>query len=451
VEWSRPPTLPATDIQTDWSVLVFACGITLLASLLFTLAPALQGLRQDVLEVLRSGGRTAAPAGHHTRTALVVVEIALGVVLLTGAGLMIRTVGAMNTIDKGFNQRDVLTMRVSMRPREFEDFNKKWQFYSGVLESVRTIPGVRSVGGVRPLPLESVTFTDQVEVPATGQTMSVSSHTTLPGYFPSMGIGLIQGRDFVADDIGGQRDVAVVDERLVRLAWAGVDPLGRRIRVRRGTRVVGTFEVIGVVRHVHAAGLRDSGAPQLYVPYHRNPIFDMALTIKTASDPAAIVAIARDRIDALGGKRPIYRVRPMADYVADATAETRFILILLGAFAGLALMLSSIGLYGVVAYTTAQRTREIAVRVALGASPRDIKRLVVGTGMVWTGCGILIGTAGALGLTRTLESLLFGVSPGDPVTLAGVVCSLTAVALVACYLPARRAARIAAYDALRAD
>jgi putative ABC transport system permease protein len=177
----------------------------------------------------------------------------------------------------------------------------------------------------------------------------------------------------------------------------------------------------------------------------------MALTIKTASDPAAIVAMARDRIDALGGKRPIYRVRPMADYVADATAETRFILILLGAFAGLALMLSLIGLYGVVAYTTAQRAREIAVRVALGASPRDIKRLVVGNGMVWAGCGILLGTAGALGLTRTLESLLFGVSPGDPVTLAGVVCSLTAVALVACYLPARRAARIATYDALRAD
>ena len=451
VQWSRPPTLPATEIQIDGSVLLFACAVTLVVTLLFSIAPALQGLRQNALEVLRNGGRTAAADGHRLRSTLVIVEVALGVILLTGAGLMMRSVAALTTVEKGFDERDVLTLRLSMRPREFAEFEKKWQFYRQALEQVAAIPGVRSVGAVRPLPLEGTTFTDRVEVAESGGPVTVSSHTTLPGYFGAMGIRLLQGRDFEARDIASQRDVMLVDEGFARQAWPGADPIGKRLSVQRSSRPALPFEVIGVVGHVRAAGLRDPGAPQIYLPYHRNAIFDLALTMKASGDPGRIAAAVRDRIERLGGKRPVYMVRPMSEYIADAAAETRFVSILLGAFATLALGLSLVGLYGVVAYTTEQRTREIAVRIALGASPQDIMRLVMGMGMVWTACGILLGTLSALALAGWLRSLLFAVSPADPITMAGVAFLLSLVTIIASYLPARRALRVAAWEALRSD
>ena len=447
----RPPTMPAVPLHSDWTVLAFAIGATLVTSLLFTIAPALQALRRDPIATLRTGGRMGSATGRRLRTTLVVVEVALAVVLLTGAGLMIRTAAALSRVDKGFDDADVLTLRVSMRPREFADFDKKWQFYRQALDQLGSIPNVGAVGAVRPLPLEGVTFTDQAIVGPANRTITVGSHTTLPGYFAAMGIRIVRGRDFTADDMTPARAVAMVDEQFARQAWPGEDPIGRRLAIGTGSRAAASLEVVGVVAHVHAAGLRDTGAPQLYLPYSRYPIFDMAFALKVRGDPNAIAATARDRIEALGGRRPVYLVRPMSEYVAEAGAEGRFVMLLLGGFASLALLLSLVGLYGVIADTTSQRTREIGIRVALGAHRRHIVRLVVGDGLVWTSTGIVVGTAAAVALTGSLRSLLFAVSPGDPLTLAVVAAVLLAVSMGATFAPVRRATRIAASVALRAE
>ena len=449
VEWIRPSTLPSAAIRTDASVLGFACAITLFVSVAATLASAAPGIKADVADVLRRG-LGGGPSRTRLRTALVFIEVTLSVVLLTGAGLMIRTVAALNRVDPGFDDRGVLTLRASMRPREFDTLDKKWRFYSEALQQVAAIPGVQAVSAVRPLPLEGRTFTERVEIQETTEVLTAASHSTLPGYFSVMGIRLLQGRDFEVRDIALKHPAVVVDDRFARAAWPGSDPLGRRVLVHRnGT--ASSFEVVGVVGHVQASGLRDRGAPQLYLPYHALPIFDMAIVIKSAADPGSLAAVARDRIEAVGGRRPVYDVQPMSSYVAAATGESRFVLVLLGSFAALALLLAVVGLYSVVADTTRERSHEIALRIALGAARSDIVRLVIGGGLRWTLAGIGLGTALAIASAVSIRALLFGVSPADPLTSVGVAGLLIAVTLLACYAPARRAVRLSAAESMKAQ
>jgi putative ABC transport system permease protein len=452
LNWLRPAAVPAVDATLDRAVLLFALLITLAASVLFSLAPALQGLRGDVRDALRAGGRTGAVPTRRLRTALVVAEVALSVVLLSGAGLMLRTVTALGRVDTGFEPANVLTLRASMRPREFGEFDRKWQFYREALQRVRALPGVQAVGAIRPLPLEGLEMRERVIAEGAGDREIVAaSHTALPGYFDSMGIRMIQGRDFEPADMDARRAVAVIDEGFARAVWPGLDPIGRRVSVVRGNRAGPPLEVVGVVSHVRTRGLRDDGEPQLYLPYHRNALFDMAVTIRASGNPMALAAAARAEIESLGGKRPVFAVRLMREYVGDAMAESRFVLILLGVFAVTAVALAGVGLYGVVAYTTAQRTRDIGIRVALGAGRADVLRLVFREGLGAAAGGILLGLGAAGVLTRYLETLLFGVDPADPATLVGVAIALAVVAMLAVYGPARRAARIPASDALRSE
>ena len=283
------------------------------------------------------------------------------------------------------------------------------------------------------------------------QEVAAANSTTLPGYFGTLRIRMLQGRDFTPDDIEGQRPVVIVDERFANAMWPGESAIGRWLHIRRSGRDLASAEVIGVVSHVRAQTLRDDRQPQVYVPYHRYALHEMAVTIRTAGDPLLIGAAARREIEALGGQRPVYDIRLMRTYVEDAAAESRFLLMLLGSFGTVALLLAAVGLYGVISYSTGQRTREIGVRLALGAAPADILRLVIGDGVRCTGAGIAIGIVVSLVLTRSFERLLFGVKPSDPLTFATVTALLALVALLACWIPARRAARIDPALALQSE
>jgi predicted permease len=339
-----------------------------------------------------------------------------------------------------------------MRPREFGEFDRKWQFYREALQRVRALPGVQAVGAIRPLPLEGLEMRERVIAEGAGDREIVAaSHTALPGYFDSMGIRMIQGRDFEPADMDARRAVAVIDEGFARAVWPGLDPIGRRVSVVRGNRAGPPLEVVGVVSHVRTRGLRDDGEPQLYLPYHRNALFDMAVTIRASGNPMALAAAARAEIESLGGKRPVFAVRLMREYVGDAMAESRFVLILLGVFAVTAVALAGVGLYGVVAYTTAQRTRDIGIRVALGAQAPAISAMFVQRGFMLALIGVTVGLGGGVALGRGMRSLLFGVSTTDPLTYGAVAVMLMLVAIAASYIPARRAAQIDPVRVLRAD
>jgi putative ABC transport system permease protein len=447
--WLRPSTLPELDaLPLDMRVLGFALLSTVLCSLIFSLVPAWRGTRQNPQETLKGTLRGGTSRQGGLRRALVVTELALAIVLLTGAGLMLRTLIALHDVPVGFRSGGVLTLQATMQPSAFREYQKKWQFYQTAMERIAGLPGVASVSAVRPLPLEALKITQRYAVG--GRELLASSFTTLPHYFSTMGIRLQAGRDFTADDMIHSRPVAIVDEAFARSAWPGGEALGQAVTVL-GRREGTPLTVVGVVSHVRAETLREAGNPQVYLPYHQYPLFDMAVVVQTAGDPLRLAAPIRAELDVLGGNRPAHTIRLMDDYVGDMMAESRFAFVVLMLFAGLALALSMIGVYGVISHSTALRTREIGVRMALGATRGDILRLVVGSGLRWAAAGVVLGVGASAALTRYLTTLLFEVQPTDPVTLGGVAVLLLAVACLACYIPARRAGRMAAATALRAE
>ena len=446
VVWLRPPTLPAVQVNSlEGLPIAFAIAITSIATVAFSLAPALQAMRADPGPLLKTGERSHLSSGGRTRrlrTLLIVVEVAVSVVLLVGAGLMLRTLIALHAVDAGFSSDRVLTLQASLHPRSFAEFEKKWQFYSTALDNLRALPGVQAVSAVRPLPFESLTTTTRFLTADAAREVIATSHTTMPGYFAAMGIRLLDGRDFERMDIDRQQPVVVVDESFARRMWPDGRAIGQPLKLRRGSRETDAGVVIGIVSPVRTTTLAEEGLPQVYLPYHRNALFDMTIVIKTAGDPMLLAAAAEGAVESLGGRRPVSDVRPMSAYVSDALAERRFVLTLLGIFAGVAMLLCGIGLYGVVSHTTAQRTREIGIRIALGATGRDIVRLIVGEGVGFALLGTAVGLAGAVATTRVLQSMLFGVTTTDGLTLAAVSVLLASVSFAACYGPARRATRI---------
>ena len=444
--WLRPSALPAVNVTIDVGTLMFAIGIAITATLIFSLAPALYAARLNVAHALNRGRAGAAPS-RRISAVLVVGEIALSVVLLVGAGLMIRTVVALRSVTPGFDASRVLTMQSQVSPRGFPTSDQRWQFYKAALERLSSLPAVESVSAVRPLPLESASFTDRFMRVGSNSELIAAWHTTLPRYFGTMRIRLIEGRDFDETDIEQRRSVVIVDEEFAQQAWPGNQAVGKQL-----WRVVPNaipMEVIGVVAHVRAETLRDDGHPQVYLPYHRQALGDLAVVMRVSGDPMQLAGAARMTFESLGGKRPVFEVRPMSAYVEDATRETRFMLVLLSLFAGLALVLAAIGLYGVIGHTVAQSTREIGLRIALGSSGLEVLRLVLGRAGVLTLVGIVLGLTGAMGLTRYLQAMLFGLTPLDPATYIVVALVFAAVALFASYVPARRAAHVDPLVALR--
>lgn len=451
------------DTVIDGRVLLFTAVVSLGTGVLFGLLPALQLSSHDVTRGLREGGRGAVgTSGSRLRTALTAVEVALAVILLVGAALMINSFMRLQRVDPGFDPESVLTLRVDLAGERYAGGAQRLAFYRDMLERVEALPGVRRSGMVTMLPLggNGITLGITIEgAPVASDEQSPrdmkfsSFRVVTPGYFESMGIPIVRGRDVSERDTDAGPGVAVISEAMARTYWPGDDPLGRRFKLGRSPDTPWK-EVVGVVGDVRQSELRDEPAPAMYVPASQShPTFaaPRMLTIDVAGDPMAIAPAVRQVIQAIDPNQPVSRVRRLSAIVSESVSQPRFYAALLGAFGIVALLLAALGVYGVIAYSVGQRAHEIGLRLALGAERRDILRMVLGQGIGVTTVGLLLGLAGAALLARLLSSLLFGVTVTDPVSFLTASAVLAAVALVACYVPARRAMQLDPMVTLRTE
>jgi putative ABC transport system permease protein len=435
-------------------VLAFLLGISLLAVLLFGLAPALQASKTDLQETLKESGRGSGSGRQRTRSALVVVEVAMSLLLLVGAGLMIRSFLHLMQVNPGFQSDHLLTMQVALPNSKYREPAKIRAFYQQALEGIGALPGVQSVGAVSELPLSggarSSTFVIENRQTAPGSPLPHSDiRTGSPGYFQTMKIPLLKGRDFTAQDNADGRPVAVIDETLAQAYWPGEDPIGKRLDFEGEPDKPIWREVIGVAGRVKHKGLDAEFKGQIFYSIAQGANTSMHLVARTTTDPLSMISAARSAIRAVDPDQPVYRVMTMEQVLTNSIAQPRLTMLLLGVFAALALVLAVVGIYGVMSYAVAQRTHEIGIRMALGAHAGDVVALVIRHGMKLALAGVAAGLIASFALTRLMARLLFNVSASDPVTFAVIALLLTAVAMVACYIPARRATKVDPMIALR--
>jgi putative ABC transport system permease protein len=444
-------------VSMDARVLGYAIGISLLTGVLFGLAPAYGARMGQLATTLRSGGKTsdAGAAGGTMRRALVVAEVALTLVLLVGAGLMLRSFSKLLQVDPGFRTSEVLTFSTSLPAADYPQSGQVVAFYESLDERLRGLPGVEGVAFTSRVPLGAGGATRSVQpegrLAAAGQPEMLASYTAVSGeYFRTMGIPLVAGRSFERGDQPTTASVIMVDEGLARRLWVGESPLGKRLQI--GGEDGQWSTVVGVVGDVRSETLGESGSHgMLYRPFTQDVSRDLAAVVHTAADEARLVPMIREAVGTIDANLPVFRVAPIEQVVAASIAAPRLRMRLLGVFAVIALLLAAVGIYGVVAYSVAQRTQEIGVRMALGAQPSGVVRMVVGNSLRTVVIGIAVGSAAAFMGTRLVQSLLYGVSAADPLTFTGVALLLLGVALLASLLPARRATRVAPTVALRAD
>jgi putative ABC transport system permease protein len=455
--------IPRMDqVHVDGAVLAFAVALSLLTGLLFGLFPALQASRAALSETLREGGRGSGhgKATRRFRAALVVSEFALALVLATGATLLIRSFARLSGGDLGFDPRGITTARLMLPDHKYGTPEKKRAFVAAALERVRALPGVESVGETTFIPLSGWHGNRAIDVegrpaPAAEERPRAEFRCVDEGFFGTMRIPLRVGRVFTADDREGAAPVAVVNEAFVRRVFPGENALGRRIGVQLGqlrpSEAAGgpqLREIVGVVGDVRHFGLAQDAEPEVYLPYSQEPAPLVSLLVRTAPG-LQVGAALKGAVWSIDPEQPVLGVLPLDQLAAESVTLRRVSTILLGALAGIALFLAALGIYGVMAHSVAQRTHEIGVRMAVGARARDVVGLVLREGARMAALGGALGLLAALGLTRLLESLLFGVSPTDPLSFASVVAFLSACALLGCWLPARRAARVDPVVALR--
>lgn len=458
-----PGDLPrVNEVAIDTTVLVFGVGLSLAAGLACGLVPALHASRADLHGALKDGGRSGSAGRHASRLrwVLVVSELAFSVVLLIGAGLMIRTVGRLLDVEPGYRSDNVLTTTVSLPTTRYDRATGVIPFFERLMDDVRALPGVEAVGVTRFLPFSTEwTYSfliDGQPMPREGEKRDYGMHPVSADYFDTMGIDLIRGRMFSERDYGDAPPVVIINEAMVQRFWPGVDPIGQRIKYSRDPASDAPwFEIVGVVRDVRHQGLDLDPLPAVFRPYAQTvgPLQSnqMSMAIRATTPPATLVPAVRAALRAIDPGLILTETRTMTEAIADSMARRRFAMILLGLFAVAAIVLAAIGIYGVVAYTVGQRTQEIGIRMAVGASRGEILRLVVGQGMAPVAVGLGLGLATALVVTRFMASLLYGVATTDPVTMVGVGLVLAGVALAACYVPARRAAGVDVLMSLRAD
>jgi putative ABC transport system permease protein len=445
-----PADVPRLDhVRVDSIVLAFAAGLCLLTTLVAGLMPALQAARLAPIEAFREGGRALSGGvrSGRLRSLLAVSEMALAIVLLAGAGLLIRSFAQLQRIDPGFSTTNLLTMQIGLLRARYPGPPQITEGFQRITESVRRIPGVVSVSATSSLPLGGggnylgrVFLLDgQAEPPAT-QDIPAKWSVILPGYFQTMGIPVLQGRGFNDRDIRGALPVIVISQHMARQMFPNQNPLGRRIRSWRDENLY--REIVGVVADLRYDGRGEDIGNNVYVPHTQDSWSFLRLTVRTSGDPNALLGSIRSAIWSVDNKLAIAEVKTMDRIVDEDIARPRFSMFLLGIFAATALLLAAIGIYGVMSYAVTQRTREIGIRVALGAVRGDVLRMVAGRALALAGAGVVCGMAGAFALTRLMKSLLFGVSPTDGATFAAVAALLVLVALAASYIPARRAARV---------
>src|SRR5688500_7334920 len=438
-------------VSIDGVVLVFTLAAALLSGLVFGLLPAFAASGQALTESLKEGGRTGSSSrGGRTRATLVVAEIALALVLLVGAGLLVRSFARLTNVDAGFEADQTLSMRVSLPGARYPEAAQRTQFYRDLVQRIAGLPGVQSIGAISFLPLTGLGSATSYEVVGRptplGQEPVTDVRVITGEYFKSLGVPLLRGRLFDENTPSDTTNKIIVNETLARAHWPDDDPIGKRIKISWRDNI--EDEVIGVVGDVRMADLNTAARPAIYWPHAREAYGSMTLTVRGTTDPTnAIRAILRERDPDLA----LADVRSMDDVVARSVAQRRITMILLGIFAGAALVLAAIGIYGVIAYTVTQRTQEIGIRVALGAQRADVLRMIVRSAVVLAVVGVMIGAAGAVFLTRLMRDLLFGVEPFDLTTFGSVALLLTAVALLASYIPGRRATRVDPIIALRGE
>jgi putative ABC transport system permease protein len=461
-----PDSIPrAEEIGLDGRVLGFTLAVSLLTGIVFGLVPALQVSKTDLTESLKEGGRGSSEGlrRNRVRGLLVVSEIALALVLLIGAGLLIRSFWRVQQVDPGFDPRGVLTMRVSLPAAKYKTGQQVAAFYESVIERVKTLPGVQAAAVGAGLALagapDTSFFVEGKPRPAPGKYPQAFFYSVSPDYFRAMGITLLRGRYFTAQDTRNSTPVAIIDENLARGMFPGEDPLGKHLVPPEGGEGPPS-EIVGIVRHVKHRGL-DADAQnkiqyQFYVPYIQIPekyralaTRDMYLVTRAANDPASLSASVQKEIHAVDKDQPVFAVKTMERLVSESIASRRFSMFLLNLFALVALTLAAVGIYGVMSYTVTQRTHEIGIRVALGAQTRDVLRLVVKQGMTLAIAGVGVGLIGAFVVMRLMASLLYGVSATDPLIFVSVALLLATVALIACLVPARRATKVDPMVALR--
>jgi putative ABC transport system permease protein len=460
-----PATLPrAAEVGVDFRALGFTLALSLLAGALFGLAPAWQATRVSLNEELKEGGRGAGGGTrqNRARSLLVISEIALSLVLLIGAGLLIKSFLRLQAVNPGFEAENALAIRLSLPKAQYSNRAAVSAFYEKLRPRLESLPGVEAVGFVSALPLSGTSFSipftiEGSEIPPDGAHRA-DYRVVSAGYLRALKIPLIAGREFNERDTAETLPVALISQNLARRHWPNGNPLGARLRINDNNQGPRPVEVVGVVGDVKHLSLDGEPAPHIYLPIHQAHEDGVAwLTnnqywlLRTAVDPLTLSAAARREIQAVDRNAPASNIRTMDQYLAASVAPRRFNLRLLTVFAGAALILAATGLYGVISYGVAQRKRELGVRMALGARAGDVLKLVIGQGMALAVIGVALGLAAALALTRLMESMLFSVSATDPLTFIMIALLLTLVALLACYIPARRATKVDPLLALRRE
>jgi putative ABC transport system permease protein len=439
---------------------LFTAGLALLTGVLFGLLPALRVSAPNLTDAMREGGRsnTAGQSHNRLRSGLVVAEAAFGVMLLIGAGLFIRSLDRLSHAPLGFTSRHLLTASFDLSETAYNP-DQQDRFVHDLLSRLRSLPGVTGASGSLPLPLNSdgwaISF-NLVDHPVPeANEPTAGFYVVTPGFFETMQIPLVRGRTFGERDQRNAAPVMIVTASFARKFFANEDPIGKRVEIGAGEGPARarykTREIVGVVGDIRTSNLAKAPAPAYYVPLPQLMWGPPTLVIRTAGDSGAVASKVREVLSAMDPTAPLYDVRPMDDYLALDLGRARFQTVLLGFFAGVALLLTAVGLYGVIAFVVAQRTHEIGIRVALGASRSDVLRMVLTRGMMLTLAGIAIGILSAAALSRVIQSLLYDTRPLDPLTYFAVCVTLLSVALLASYIPARRATRVDAMVALRYD
>ena len=455
-----PQMIPRlAQVGLDWRVLGFTLVLSLVTCLLFGLVPAWQASKPDLQTALEQSGRTSGPGAARLRfrQLLVVFQVSVAVMLVIGAGLLIKSFWMLQKVDPGFKAERVLSAGITLPVSKYKEPLLINNFFNQLNERVAAVPGVESVTIAYDHPLQS-NWLDSFEIEGRARTPENSESANFipvgPDYFNTVGVQAVSGRTFTPQDDADHPGVAIVNEAFVRHYFPNENPVGRRIRPSPPGRIwdgqkLTSFEIVGVVRDVKFDGLAEVSEPAYYLPATQSPLNDMTILIRTKSDPQSVVAGLRQAVWAIDPNQPISNVNTLEQIVSESIAQPRLNMLLMMLFGGLALLLSAVGIYGLLSYAVTQRTQELGIRMALGANVTDVLKLVLKQGMFLALIGEAIGLAGAFALTRLMRGLLFGVTPTDTTLFAGVVAVLTLTALLACYLPARRATKVDPMIALR--
>jgi predicted permease len=458
VKLFAPPNIPRlNEVSLDLRVVLFALAITFVTGILFGLAPAIAGSRDNLVESLKAGGQRSgsSPAGAKLRNVLLISEVALALVLVISAGLLTRTFFHLLSVDPGFNPTRVLTFELTLPATKYTDQPQIVALYQRALQSIRSLPGVESAGITATTPLAGATESTSIRIPdhpsGDPKALPFSNYTMVsPGYFSAVGTPVLRGRDFLESDTADSSPVTIINSAMAKKFWPGEDAIGKQVAPASKKFPLAT--IIGIVADVKRLSLREDPPPEMYVPYKQKvwpSLLTMDVTLRTRVDPVSLTENVRGALRSVDPDLPLAKIATLNTLVDDSMTLPRFAMLVLGSFAGLALLLASVGMYGVISYFVAQRTQEIGVRVALGAQRRNVFGMVLSQGARLAAEGITLGLLAAFAATRMMVGFLYGVQSIDLLTFAALPLLLLAIALLACYVPARRAMRVDPMVALR--